>query len=937
MRWLPMYPELPVLPVEREASLAIDEKCDRCDLHKPIGGKPLRSICMRPEGKPGGVLFVSDYPGDSEDLRGRPFVGEAGKLLRYMSKKYWDGPVAFDNALKCKPGRRTVSDAKVRKCRGYLAKTIRTVRPERIVCMGKWATYSVLGRTVPILSVRGGWGWYCNPITPVFIVMNPAAAVRNDFMRAWFEEDIKNALTCDVAKLEAQLPWDAVVNVVETEEDALAALEEFQRPDCRFVCYDIETAGLLLEHGIKGDPIHFPWEILCVGLCSSESEDAWVWDEKALANPKTLAVLKRIMEDPKIKLAATNEKFDRKGMQWLGIEPRGFERDARLEFKILDPAASAKLKHMQELVGYGGGKEEMDTALEEVTKIARKKPTAKDLEKAEEDPGYKASMRGSRNWVVKNGGTRFRDKWHIVEALRAAQGTKLRKEFAAYALVDPDLLVRYNGIDVRSTKELLLYLDQKWEQNPQLRSVWTDLVHPANSAVARVESTGFYVNKRGIRAYKEWAERETARATARIKAIAPNLDPSSPEQLAQFLFDELKLPVVKETSKGARSTDRMVLDALKGKHPIVEDIITHRGVSKQGGTYADTFKLHVRADGRIHSSLLIDGAETGRMSSADPNLQNIPRAGSIAGALARSCFGVPPGFVLVQFDYSQLELRVAAMESGDQAMIDIFRSGVDFHLQTAKMISKIAWNVHPDDVGPKSEYRSLAKAVNFGALYGKMAETFAREWNTSVASAEKVVNAIMGNFPDLARYMKDCLREARRTGYCWTTSPATGERFRRRPLWKVRDRDSKSRSRAEHGSWNTPIQGKASDFCLFSLVALQEWLDEEGIPARIVLTVHDSILLEVPFDYVDEVLYTAPLIMSQWKTFGVPLVIDSELGPTWGELYGVSEKGDQYLLKVPARDTKGNIKMEPDDKGKLQEVRESVPWRQALESLDSAA
>jgi DNA polymerase-1 len=282
--------------------------------------------------------------------------------------------------------------------------------------------------------------------------------------------------------------------------------------------------------------------------------------------------------------------------------------------------------------------------------------------------------------------------------------------------------------------------------------------------------------------------------------------------------------------------------------------------------------------------------------------------------MARDCFSVPPGHTMLQFDYSQLELRVAAMESGDELMRQIFLDGLDYHKRTAELVSHTAWGIPPEKV-TKAE-RSQAKAINFGVLYGMGFHALAAQINADVETAERVCNAILGKFKKLDKYCKKQLNEARATGNVWTTWD--GRNFRRRPLWRVADADSESRSRAEHGSWNTPIQGKASDYCMFSLVAVVRWLLEEKVPAKLVLPIHDALLFEVRNDAVEELLYTVPRIMCQWPSHGVPLVADADLGTAWGSLKQVVEKPDGYYVEWEEGEGPSKKKI-------------TMPWRQHMQ------
>jgi DNA polymerase-1 len=250
--------------------------------------------------------------------------------------------------------------------------------------------------------------------------------------------------------------------------------------------------------------------------------------------------------------------------------------------------------------------------------------------------------------------------------------------------------------------------------------------------------------------------------------------------------------------------------------------------------------------------------------------------------MARDIFRASPGFTLVQLDFSQLELRIAAMLSGDDDMIAIFREGVDFHQRTAEMISKFAWGIEPGEV--QKAHRSQAKAVNFGILYGKTASSLAAEWGVSQAKAQAVMDAILGRFQGLAQWCAKRRAEAARTGLSWTWWD--GEPARRRPLWRIADNDKFARITAENGAVNTPIQGTASEFCIASLADAVEWIEADGLEddVRLTLPVHDSLLFEVRAGMEHEVAHQARRIMCGHNSSGVPLEVDCEVGPAWGSL-----------------------------------------------------
>jgi len=388
---------------------------------------------------------------------------------------------------------------------------------------------------------------------------------------------------------------------------------------------------------------------------------------------------------------------------------------------------------------------------------------------------------------------------------------------------------------------------------------------------------------------------------------APGVDPSSSAQLAALLFGKksaggLGLTPVKVTAKNKKpSTDKESLEALRGSHPVVAALLEHRTISKLNGTYARGLSEALEEDGRIRASLNPTGTETGRLSCSDPNLQTIPSRGEHAKKI-KGIFTAPPGSVLVQLDYSTLEMRVAAMLSQDPTMLEAFRSGEDPHTRTASLVSSMVWGSEfetcglgfTEDEAPSDEdreklraekkrRRSVCKWVNFGTVYGQSAAALASLAKISEEEAETAQRIVLGRFDSLRAWIEKTAKTATRTGETW--SVWGGEPARRRPLPDLGDRtDAGKVSHGERASYNTPVQGSGSEYCLASLVALTRWIEEDGIGARVVMTVHDSIIFEVEEGDVSELAEQARRIMEGWESCGVPLKVDIEIGRTWGDL-----------------------------------------------------
>lgn len=865
---LPLYDSLPRAVLETTPGREIDPTCTRCELH----GRA-RSVCLGADGEPGGLLVVGESPGRNEDAAGRPFLGESGGLVRMLVKRHWrGGPVVLDNAVRCAPGQTELKEKHLTACRPYLAQTLREARPTRVVTLGGWAARAVLGRSVSPFTTRRGYAFLTGVpgrIVPVMMVLHPTSALRNRFVRQWFEADMAWALTASPPRP----PWDADVHVVETPDDAQHAVAELRRAP--WAMFDVETAGLLFDPSFR---------LLSVALCAKGERDAWVWGAEALADPATARPLFDYLADPRATKGGTNVKFDMLAAycQTRGVMPRGVRIDVRLWRKLLEPEADGKLERMAELIGMGGMKEENAEHVEAgkgavARVLGYEKRVAKHADKL---LAVGAGVKPPKPPKAPEGPQTLAELGIDPALERVVRNDAYDKDTWAYALVPRDVLYRYNARDAVATTALAELLEPELRARAPLARVWDTIVERASRAVAQVEAWGVASNRDAILALDQYLEVREADLLGKLNGYAKLENWNSRDQIADLLFNRLKLPSVKLTDAGEESTANDVLETLKHRHPLIEHLIDYRSVTKLRGTYARGLLPHVRADGRIHPTLLLDGARTGRWSCQHPNLQNQPRAKTAEAKMVRDSFVAAPGHQLVEFDYSQIEIRVAAMLSRDPVMIEILASGADFHQRTAELISKIAWGIEPSQV--TDEHRSLAKAVNFGILYGKTANTFASEWGVPKAKAQAVIDAIFGRFQRLATWMREQLAEARRTGEVWTWW--AGQRARRRPLWCVADVDEYARSVAEHGAVNTPVQGTANEFCVASLVEAIDWIEGDAVPAKLVLAVHDSMLFEVREDAVGEVLHMVPRIMLSHDTGGVPFKADAKTGRAWGSL-----------------------------------------------------
>lgn len=880
MKRLTLYAADPLAVLEREAPRPRDPSCQRCEMHDGA-----RHPCLSGEGEPGGLLLIGESPGRDEDVLGRPFIGASGKELRRLVAAHWKGPVAIDNAMRCAPGRREVKEKHITACRGFLAATLAEARPTRVITLGAWALRSVTGRTFPLMGSRRAYSYLFgqtdDPI-PVFHVMHPAAALRNRFLMNWFRDDMRWAMTCAPPP---PAPVLAPVRIVETEADALAAVAELSAAE--WAAFDVETTGIMYEKSFR---------LLCLSACAKGSTSAWAWDGASLADTSARRVLIDWLEDPLASKIGQNGKFDCNAVRLtLGARVRGMVGDTRLWRKLLEPEAEGNLAKMSELVGMGGTKEEAREAMDDIVDRVRKGFAA---EKTLAKRAASLLAPNGKKWPKLSAKTAEAARWLAdvefddPELIGVARLDPSEWERWAYGLLDrfdrPKLL-RYNARDAVTTARLGEQQEDELPKVPEIDRVRKLVVDRAAIAVTRIEEWGVAVDKQAIRSFDAHLEAGIDVVLKRLMACSKShgiedFNPDSPIQVGDLLFKKLGLKADPKdrTDGGQDSTAKAVLEKLADKHPFPKDLVEYRRLTKLKGTYAEGMFAHVRTDGRIHPSVLLDGARSGRTSCQDPNLQNIPRPETAEGVMARNMFTATPGNVLVSLDYSQLELRIAAALSQDPEMIAIFNEGVDYHQRTAELVSKLAWGIPPEQVVKK--HRSAAKTINFAVLYGMGDGALAAKIGCSFTEAQRVKAAIMGKFRVLDAWISDCLAYAQRTGLTWTYW--MGERARRRPLWQIADQEDAKRAVAEHGAHNTPVQGTAADYCTSSMASVVEWIESEGLEddVKLVLPVHDQLLLDVRPNMVRETVAVVRDIMLSWDSWGVPIVVDVDTGPSWGSL-----------------------------------------------------
>ena len=439
-----------------------------------------------------------------------------------------------------------------------------------------------------------------------------------------------------------------------------------------------------------------------------------------------------------------------------------------------------------------------------------------------------------------------------------------------------------NDCAAASLRRLFAAMDKKIEENGQ-QQLLHDIELPLAHVLSSMEQTGFAVDRDGIAEFgKQLGERIAeieqegvllAYEGGQIYALVGyEFNLNSPKQLGEALFEKLKLPARKKTKSGY-STDAQVLESLENKHPAVRDILEYRTLSKLRSTYCDGLLKVIGEDGRIRSTLNQTETRTGRISSTEPNLQNIP-VRSPLGREMRKFFVARDGYVLVDADYSQIELRVLAHISGDRNMIKAFNDNTDIHTVTASEV----FDMPPQLVTPIM--RSRAKAVNFGIVYGIGAFSLAKDIGVSRSEADEYIKGYLRHYSGVDKYMHDVVEKAKKDGYAETMFA------RRRYLPELTASNANTRAFGERVARNMPIQGTAADIIKIAMIRVYERLERENLAAKLIMQVHDELIVEAPENEKERVSALLKEEMENAVKLSVTLTADVHSGRTWYDAKG---------------------------------------------------
>ena len=524
-------------------------------------------------------------------------------------------------------------------------------------------------------------------------------------------------------------------------------------------------------------------------------------------------VFRPIFADKSKILVAHNGKYDRTVLHRYGIGFASTPRDTMLEHYCLDAAARHGLKELSEqLLGY---------------RMIRFEDVAGEQERGKPEPTL------------------------------AGKDLKLVCDYAAE---DADFTLRLDDI---------LRPQVPVAPSP-LPNVLSDVEEPLVKILIDMEREGVKIDVEALKAYGRELDREILSLTQQILSYAdPGFNPDSPKQLGALLFGKLGLAGGKKTASGQFSTDEKTLSKLVGEHPIIPLILEYRVCSKLKSTYVDKLPTLIDENGRVHTTYSQSFTETGRLSSSDPNLQNIPIR-TERGKLIRKAFVArDEKHVLISADYSQIELRLMAAMSGDEAMLAAFRNGEDIHRDTASRV----YDVMPAFVTP--EQRSKCKMVNFGIIYGISAFGLSQRLKVPRKEAADLIETYFKLYPKVKVYMESAIAKAREKGYAETILG------RRRTLRDINSRNATARQAAERDAINTPIQGSAADLIKVAMVKVDRALKAENLRAKMVLQIHDELVFDVPLGEVEKVKEIVTREMTTALDFGVPLDVGIGVGGNW--------------------------------------------------------
>lgn len=630
--------------------------------------------------------------------------------------------------------------------------------------------------------------------------------------KAWLDELLREAKAAGAA-VEAPGQADSVEAQYETILDQARLEHWLQRlHDAPLFAFDTETTSIYAQQA----------ELVGVSFAVEPHQAAYVplahsymGVPEQLDRDQVLAALKPLLEDPAKPKLAQHAKYDMNVLAHYGIRVQGVAFDTMLESYVLDSTAT---------------RHDMDSLALKYLGI---------------------------------GTVRFED----IAGKGAKQLTfdQIALEQAApYAAEDADITLRLHQT-----------LWPKLQEIAPLANVLQQIEMPLMPVLARIERTGTLVDAKLLGEHsRELGEKLVALERQAFELAGEEFNLGSPKQLCAILYEKQGLPVLSKTAKGQPSTAESVLAELADQgYELPQVLMQYRTLSKLKSTYTDRLPEQINPrTGRIHTSYHQAVTATGRLSSSDPNLQNIPIR-SAEGRRIRQAFIAPPGYKIMAADYSQIELRIMAHLAQDEGLLEAFRQGLDVHRATAAEVFDVAL----DQVS--SDQRRSAKAINFGLIYGMSAFGLARQIGVDRKQSQAYIDRYFTRYPGVLRYMEDTRAQAAEQGFVETLFG------RRLYLPEIHSKNQAMRKGAERTAINAPMQGTAADIIKRAMIEVDRWLDESGLDARVVMQVHDELVLEVREDLLEQVSAGLRQRMSAAAELAVPLVVETGIGDNWDEAH----------------------------------------------------
>lgn len=785
----------------------------------------------------------------------------AATTLRQMG---WKGYIVFEVVVRCGTG--DPNDKHIQTCTPYLVHTLKQTKAKRVMVCGTPASKAMTGNTMHPWNY-GSWTHVPAPDledgTPdperilVVSTPDPAEAWRNKFIARFFRRAALMAMKMEVPE---GLP-DIKGRVVETLNDFRA----FQAwvVDVPWLSYDVEWTGT---------PHNADFNFVCCAFSHPDYDTTWIFHD-VLGVEDVHNYLRELLQTKPIVAQNVAAEFVATQLHF-GVEIGHVEGDTMLAFKLLNVDSKAALEDLAYYIGYNSHKAEMNAEMEQ-HKVA-------------------ATARVS----TKVGGASF--KGYIMD------------------LIDPEILLRYNALDTHITGELHVESVRRMKKagNEFLHDTYREFTLPATRLLHRIHCNGMRVDKKvlelsrealasSVKDIEQQLRSHSLDTPSAVAAVRSHLIENGmfDRLVADHGHNETKMQRFMSGANNTLSTDKYTLKAMKDYGDVPKLVLEWREMMKLYASYGDTLGTYIRNDGRVHPSYRLDGARTGRLSVNSPNTTQIPKHGKHS-AFIKNCFCAEHGQALVAFDYKTLEVFVAAIISGDLIMQEACRSA-DFHLETAKKMAPYAWNCTPEDVEHEvlvkkdKTKRTAAKGITFSVLYGAGPHSLADTLNCSFEQADMLMKSYAQAYPTFAAWVRATHAFAQENGYVHI--PWNGQPARLRPLigagFAKFGGDGARFSQAMRQSQNSPPQGMAAQYAIMASIDLETQfrsefgtLDRKNRP-KVIAMVHDSIIVETPQKYMDEVVPRMYHAMTSLPTgCDLRLQVDAEVGETWGTLESIDLK-----------------------------------------------